>query len=146
MPVGTKEQTAAYRRDALCSSTKIQKQAAFGIRPIGERGDELLFEFEAQIRVLLTSLHNVKHFCETMKTASVRDIRQNFPAVLRWIEEGENVAITMRRKIVARLIPEPLPIIQSALVPDFDSISKRIFGAKKFRENLVDLEREGYES
>ena len=94
----------------------------------------------------MTFLGNVKHFCETMKTASLRDIRQNFPVVMRWIEEGENVAITMRRKIVARLIPEPAPIIQSALVPDFDSISQRIFGAKKFRENLVDLEREGYES
>jgi hypothetical protein len=47
MPVGTKEQTAAHRRDALCSSTKIQKQAAFGISPIGERGDAVLSEIEA---------------------------------------------------------------------------------------------------
>jgi len=31
IPIGTKEQTAAHRRDALCPSTKIQKQAAFGI-------------------------------------------------------------------------------------------------------------------
>ncbi len=31
LPIGTKEQTAAHRRDALCPSTKIQKQAAFGI-------------------------------------------------------------------------------------------------------------------
>ena len=81
-----------------------------------------------------------------MKTASVRDIRQNFPAVMRWIEEGENVAITMRRKIVARLIPERPPITRTAATPDFDVISKRIFGTKKFRGNLADLEREGYES
>jgi antitoxin (DNA-binding transcriptional repressor) of toxin-antitoxin stability system len=81
-----------------------------------------------------------------MKTASVRDIRQNFPAIMRWIEEGENVAITMRRKIVARLIPERPPISRNAPDPDFDLISKRIFGTKKFRGNLVDLEREGYES
>jgi len=94
----------------------------------------------------LTFLDSVKHFCETMKTASVRDIRQNFPAVMLWIEEGENVAITMRRKIVARLIPERAPITRNAPAPDFDSISKRIFGSKKFRGNLVDLEREGYES
>jgi len=91
-------------------------------------------------------MDDVKLFCETMKTASVRDIRQNFPAVLRWIEEGENVAITMRRKIVARLIPERAPITRTAPAPDFDLISKRIFGTKKFRGNLVDLEREGYES
>ena len=56
----------------------------------------------------------MKHFCETMKTASVRDIRQNFPAVMRWIEEGENVAITMRRKVVARLIPERAPVARNA--------------------------------
>jgi antitoxin (DNA-binding transcriptional repressor) of toxin-antitoxin stability system len=81
-----------------------------------------------------------------MKTASVRDIRQNFPAIMRWIEEGENVAITMRRKVVARLIPERTPMTLTAPAPDFDLISKRIFGAKKFGVNLVDLEREGYES
>lgn len=91
-------------------------------------------------------MDDVKHFCETMKTASVRELRQNFPAVMRWIEEGENVAITMRRKIVDRLIPERAPITRNAPAPDFDSISKRIFGVKKFRGNLVDLEREGYES
>ncbi len=65
---------------------------------------------------------------------------------MRWIEEGENVAITMRRKIVARLIPERAPITHDAPAPDFDVISKRIFGTKKFRGNLADLEREGYES
>jgi len=78
-----------------------------------------------------------------MKTASVREIRQNFPAVIRGIEEGENVAITVQRKIVARLIPERPPISRNAPAPDFDSISKRVFGAKKFRGNLVNLEREG---
>ena len=30
-PSEPKEQTAAHRRDALCPSPKIQKQAAFGI-------------------------------------------------------------------------------------------------------------------
>ena len=52
----------------------------------------------------------------------------------------------MRRKIVARLIPERPPVTRNASTSDFDSISKRIFGSKKFRENLADLEREGYES
>ncbi len=41
-----------------------------------------------------------------MKTASVRDIRQNFPRVMAWIADGEQVAVTMRRKVVARLVPE----------------------------------------
>ena len=41
-----------------------------------------------------------------MKTASVRDLRQNFPRVMAWIEDGEQVAVTMRRKVIARLVPE----------------------------------------
>jgi antitoxin (DNA-binding transcriptional repressor) of toxin-antitoxin stability system len=41
-----------------------------------------------------------------MKTANVREIRQNFPRIMAWIADGEQVAITMRRKIVARLTPE----------------------------------------
>jgi antitoxin (DNA-binding transcriptional repressor) of toxin-antitoxin stability system len=48
-----------------------------------------------------------------MKTASVRDIRQKIPAVMHRVEEGENVAIAMRRKIVARLIPERPPITRN---------------------------------
>jgi antitoxin (DNA-binding transcriptional repressor) of toxin-antitoxin stability system len=89
-------------------------------------------------------LKAVKQFGETMKTASVRDIRQNFPAIMRWIEEGENVAITMRRKVVARLVPERAPFPQKVSVPDFEAVSKRIFGNKKFRTKLADREREGY--
>jgi antitoxin (DNA-binding transcriptional repressor) of toxin-antitoxin stability system len=95
------------------------------------------------IKSRLTSLNAVKHFCETMRTASVRDLRQNFPAVMRWIKEGENVAITMRRKIVARLIPERPPRTRSAPAPDFDLIAQRIFGSQKFGGNLADLERQG---
>jgi antitoxin (DNA-binding transcriptional repressor) of toxin-antitoxin stability system len=40
-----------------------------------------------------------------MKTATVRQIRNAFPAVLRLIRNGESVAITSRRKVVATLTP-----------------------------------------
>jgi antitoxin (DNA-binding transcriptional repressor) of toxin-antitoxin stability system len=40
-----------------------------------------------------------------MKTATVRQIRNAFPSVLRLIRNGESVAITSRRKVVATLIP-----------------------------------------
>lgn len=42
-----------------------------------------------------------------MKTASVREIRLAFPSVLKAIKNGETVAITSRRKIVATLCPPP---------------------------------------
>lgn len=44
-----------------------------------------------------------------MKTASVRDLRQNFPRVMAWIADGEQVAVTMRGRRVARLVPEQAP-------------------------------------
>lgn len=40
-----------------------------------------------------------------MKTATVRQLRNQFPAVLRLLRNGESVAITSRRKIVATLAP-----------------------------------------
>jgi len=42
-----------------------------------------------------------------MKTDSVREIRLAFPAVLKAVKDGETVAITSRRKVVATLGPPP---------------------------------------
>ena len=42
-----------------------------------------------------------------MKTATVRQVRHAFPSVLRLVQNGESVAITSRRKVVATLNPPP---------------------------------------
>jgi antitoxin (DNA-binding transcriptional repressor) of toxin-antitoxin stability system len=42
-----------------------------------------------------------------MKTATVRQVRHAFPSVLRLVQNGETVAITSRRKVVATLSPPP---------------------------------------
>jgi hypothetical protein len=42
-----------------------------------------------------------------MKTASVREIRNTFPAVLKLVRNGHTVAITSHRKVVATLSPPP---------------------------------------
>lgn len=42
-----------------------------------------------------------------MRTASVRQIRNAFPAVLQLVKNGHTVAITSRRKVVATLTPPP---------------------------------------
>jgi len=42
-----------------------------------------------------------------MKTATVRDLRQHFPKIERWLEEGESVTITKRDKPVALLSLPP---------------------------------------
>jgi len=41
----------------------------------------------------------------TMNHATVRDLRYDFPAVLSQIEHGQEVVITKRGKVVARLMP-----------------------------------------
>ena len=41
-----------------------------------------------------------------MKTATVRDLRNHYTEVLRWIDAGEDVLITKRGKVFARLSPE----------------------------------------
>ena len=79
-----------------------------------------------------------------MKTASVREIRQNFPRVMAWIKDGEQVTITMRRKVVARLVPEHPATRRKPAVPDFDAISREIFGGRTFAHSPVEREREGY--
>lgn len=42
-----------------------------------------------------------------MKTANVRDLRNNFARLSKWLENGESVQIFKRGKPVARIVPEP---------------------------------------
>ena len=41
-----------------------------------------------------------------MKTATVRDLRNHYTTLLRWISAGEEVLITQRGTVIARLCPE----------------------------------------
>jgi antitoxin (DNA-binding transcriptional repressor) of toxin-antitoxin stability system len=40
------------------------------------------------------------------KTATVRDLRNHYKALLTWLEAGEEIVITRKGKSLARLIPE----------------------------------------
>jgi antitoxin (DNA-binding transcriptional repressor) of toxin-antitoxin stability system len=42
-----------------------------------------------------------------MKTVSVRDLRYDFPKVEELLRSGEEIRITKRRRVIARLTPEP---------------------------------------
>ncbi len=46
------------------------------------------------------------HSCATMKTATVRDLRNRYTSLLRWISAGEEILITQRGVVIARLSPE----------------------------------------
>jgi prevent-host-death family protein len=41
-----------------------------------------------------------------MRRATVRDLRNHYTSLLRWIRAGEEIVITRRGKPVARLVPE----------------------------------------
>lgn len=41
-----------------------------------------------------------------MKTATVRDLRNHYTKLLGWVRAGEDVVITQRGKVVAKLVPE----------------------------------------
>lgn len=43
-----------------------------------------------------------------MKSTTVRELRNNYSQVLQWVSEGEEVEVTRRGKVVARVIP-PVP-------------------------------------
>jgi antitoxin (DNA-binding transcriptional repressor) of toxin-antitoxin stability system len=65
-----------------------------------------------------------------MKTASVRDLRQDFPRVLAWIESGEEVAITLRREEIARLVPRRRRKAKQRPFPNIAERLKRVFSSK----------------
>ena len=46
-----------------------------------------------------------------MKTATVRELRNRYTSLLRWIGAGEEIVITRRGRAIARLVPEPSPVV-----------------------------------
>jgi antitoxin (DNA-binding transcriptional repressor) of toxin-antitoxin stability system len=72
-----------------------------------------------------------------MKTASVRDLRQDFARILAWIEAGEEVAITMRRQAVARLVPWPQKKAAKRPMPDITARLRKVFGAKTIADKTI---------
>lgn len=63
-----------------------------------------------------------------MKTASVADLRNRFPSVYRWIEDGETVELTKRGRVVARLVPAPAARPRKFKMPDFGVMQREIYG------------------
>jgi prevent-host-death family protein len=40
-----------------------------------------------------------------MKTTTVRELRNNYARVLKWVSKGEEVEVTRRGKAVAKVVP-----------------------------------------
>ena len=75
-----------------------------------------------------------------MKTATVRDLRNNFATVAVWLENGEEVSITRRGKKLARLVPEAKP--RKLKFPDFAARAKKLCGGRIIdTESIWEYER-----
>lgn len=76
-----------------------------------------------------------------MKTMSVRDLRYRFPQIEAHLRDGEAIAITKRKRVIARLVPER-PALEEA--PDFAAMLTAIYGKRKMKisgAELVALQR-----
>jgi antitoxin (DNA-binding transcriptional repressor) of toxin-antitoxin stability system len=64
-----------------------------------------------------------------MQQASVRDLRYRFPEIEQALQQGQEIRITKRKRVIARIVPEPPS--QPAKLPDFMARLKGIYGDKK---------------
>lgn len=78
-----------------------------------------------------------------MKTATIRDLRNSFPRVARWIEEGECVEITRSGKPFARLAPVPPANDSKASMPDFLARLREQFPHEE--PGVADVDLMGYD-
>lgn len=65
-----------------------------------------------------------------MRQASVRQLQHNLKGVMRWVDHGEEVQITRRDQVIARLVPDTQPK-KKIKWPDFNKRLKAL--AKKVR-------------
>ena len=72
-----------------------------------------------------------------MKKATVRDLRYRFSVVEDLLRDGEEIYITKRKRVIARLLP-PKASAPKAF-PDFMARLKKIFGKKRLKVSGADL-------
>ena len=63
-----------------------------------------------------------------MKTASIGNLRHGFKKIARLLRQGEEIQITKRRRVIARLVPESAESPQE--LPDFLARMRSIYGDK----------------
>lgn len=72
-----------------------------------------------------------------MRKASVRDLRYGFKKIERLLHQGEEIQITKRRRVIARLVPENVRTISQ--MPDFLERLRSIYGDKMLRVSGAEL-------
>lgn len=116
-----------------------------GIRSLALReGVDVLFARTQKIQKIHATVFagltrcRLWHIMCHMKTASIRDVRHDFGRVLDWVADGEEVAITKRRRIVARLLPaDRAKTSARARMPDISARLQRVFGRKVISDKVM---------
>ena len=65
-----------------------------------------------------------------MTTATVRNLRYDFPSILKRLTDGEEVAITRRGKLVGTLIPAEPNASRSVQWPDLAKRLRAVHGKR----------------
>jgi antitoxin (DNA-binding transcriptional repressor) of toxin-antitoxin stability system len=71
-----------------------------------------------------------------MTKASVRDLRYRFREVEDLLRQGQEIQITKRKRVIARLIPADKTPVKR---PDFAGRLKRIFGKRVLKVSGAEL-------
>lgn len=74
-----------------------------------------------------------------MRTATVRQLRNEFPRIEAWVQEGESINISKRGKIIATLVP-PLASVSPQQGPPKVDIMARLretWGGRVFTAEQV---------
>ena len=75
-----------------------------------------------------------------MKTASVQQVPDQWPEILRWVAAGEEVQVTQQDKIIAKVVPVPFASVPQ---PDFLARAKAIWGEEPAGKSLSAVVAEG---
>ena len=74
-----------------------------------------------------------------MKTATVRDLRYDFPKIEAWLAGGEDILITKHAKPIARLsAPANGPGQTRPPLPDFAARRRKTWGDRFFTDQEVE--------
>ena len=69
-----------------------------------------------------------------MKTATVRELRNEFPRIEAWVHEGESINISKRGKVIATLVPASATAVagKKIMKPDIMARLHETWGSRVF--------------
>jgi antitoxin (DNA-binding transcriptional repressor) of toxin-antitoxin stability system len=78
-----------------------------------------------------------KSYLGAVKTATVQQVPEQWPDILKWVAAGEEVQMTDRDKVVAKLVPAAVS------QPDFLNRAKAVWGENPSGKSLSEMVAEG---